>query len=265
MNIAAGQVWEQGDPYERFVGRWSRLVAREFLDWLECPRGGDWLDVGSGAGALSTVILQTASPASVTGVDRSEGFVAYAEEAVPEATFLVGDAQELPFADGTFDAVVSGLVLNFVPDPGRAVTEMTRVTRSGGTVAAYVWDYAERMELIRCFWDAAGELDPAAREQDEGRRFRAFERPENLERLWRHTGQEGVASRAIDVPTVFRDFDDYWEPFLGGQGPAPVYVSSLREEARGRLRESLRKRLPQAADGSISLVARAWAVRGRRP
>lgn len=265
MSETAGQVWEQGDAYERYVGRWSRVAARELLDWLAVPPGGAWLDVGSGTGALTSAVLETAAPASVTGVDPSEAFVAHARVAVPGATFVVGDAQELPFEDQSFDAVVSGLVLNFVPDAGQAAREMTRVARSGGTVAAYVWDYAGRMELMRWCWDAAGELDPAARALDEGIRFRAFERAEDLERLFRPAGQESVASRAIDVPTVFRDFDDYWEPFLGGQGPAPAYVASLREEDRGRLRESLRERLPQAADGSISLVARAWAVRGRRP
>ena len=265
MSVPEGQVWEKAEPYERYVGRWSRLVARELLEWLEVPPGRAWLDVGSGTGALSSTILATASPASVTGVDPAEQFVAHARAAVPDATFVVGDAQDLPFEDRSFDAVVSGLVLNFVPEPARAGREMTRVARPAGTVAAYVWDYAGRMELMRWFWDAAAELDPAARALDEGPRFRAFERPETLERLFREAGQEDVVSRAIDVPTVFRDFDDYWEPFLGGQGPAPAYVMSLAEDERSRLRESLRERLPQAADGSISLVARAWAAKGRRP
>lgn len=244
MSEAATSVWGQGEPYERYVGRWSRLVARELLDWLEVPPGQAWLDVGSGTGALSSTVLELAAPASVTGVDPSEGFVAHARMAVPGARFVVGDAQELPFADGVFDAVVSGLVLNFVPDAERALRELTRVARSSGTVAAYVWDYSGRMELMRWFWDAAGDLDPAAQALDEGRRFRAFERPDNLERSFRAAGQEQVASRAIDVPTVFRDFDDYWEPFLGGQGPAPAYVASLGEEDRERLRASLEERLP---------------------
>jgi SAM-dependent methyltransferase len=259
------EVWERGNPYEAYVGRWSRLVGRELLDWLAVPEGCDWLDVGSGTGALASTIVAAAAPASVTGVDPAEGFVAYARGAVPDATFVVGDAQRLPFQDNSFDAVVSGLVLNFVPDPALAVAEMTRVARPGAAVAAYVWDYAGRMELMRRFWDAAAELDPAARELDESRRFRAFERPENLERLFAATGQAEVRSRAIDVPTVFADFDDYWRPFLGGQGPAPAYAMSLDEEARGRLRELLRERLPTAGDGSISLVARAWAVRGSKP
>jgi SAM-dependent methyltransferase len=262
VSASAGQVWERGDPYERYVGRWSRLVAREFVDWLGMAPGAAWLDVGSGTGALSATILELASPAEVTGVDSAEGFVEHAHTAAPRARFMVADARELPFAADSFDAVVSGLVLNFVPDPARAVAEMTRTARPGGTVAAYVWDYAGRMELMRYFWDAAAELDPAARELDEGIRFRSLDQ-DGLERLFAARGQSEVTSRAIDVPTVFRDFDDYWEPFLGGQGPAPAYAASLEAAARTTLRERLRERVPSAADGSIRLVARAWAVRGR--
>jgi SAM-dependent methyltransferase len=265
MSLSAGQVWEHGDRYERYVGRWSRLVGQELLDWLAVAPASDWLDVGSGTGALSRTIVERASPASVTGIDPAAGFVAHAQANVPRATFVGGDAQGLPFEDGAFDAVVSGLVLNFVPDADQAAAEMTRVARSGATVAAYVWDYSGRMELMRYFWDAAAELDPVARELDEGRRFRDFERPDNLERLFRDAGQHDVESRAIDVPTTFRDFEDYWEPFLGGQGPAPAYATSLGEVERERLRALLRERLPAAPDGTISLVARAWAVRGRKP
>ena len=257
-------LWEQGAPYERYVGRWSRLVAPEFLSWLGVEPGAAWLDVGSGTGALSSAVIEHASPASLPGVDSSEGFVEHARSAVPGAEFVIGDAQTLPFDDGSFDVVVSGLVLNFVPDQRQAVAEMTRVARPGGTIAVYVWDYSGRMALMRRFWDTAGELDPSARELDEGQRFSAFDRPEALERLLGAAGQVAVESRAIDIPTVFRDFDDYWEPFLGGQGPAPSYVMSLDEAARTRLCEALRERLPAAEDGSISLAARAWAARGQK-
>jgi SAM-dependent methyltransferase len=256
--------WTVGDAYEPYVGRWSRLVAREFLAWLAIPPGGHWLDVGCGTGALSATILSLASPETVTGVDQSEGYVAYAREHVPDgrAAFKVGDAQHLPFEDARFDAVVSGLVLNFLPQPGRAVVEMARVARPGGVVAAYVWDYAGQMQLMRHFWDAAAELDPAARELDEGRRFPLCQ-PEPLEQLFRAAALREVAARPIDVPTLFLDFDDYWSPFLGDQGPAPGYAMSLSEERRAGLRERIRARLPRAADGSIPLLARAWAVRGR--
>jgi SAM-dependent methyltransferase len=175
--------------------------------------------------------------------------------------FAVADAQALDRPDAAFDAVASSLVLNFLPDPARGVAEMRRVARSGGVVAGYVWDYAGEMQLMRRFWDAAAELDPAAAELDEGLRMAACN-PADLETLFSGAGLAEVETRAIDVPTVFADFDDYWSPFEGGQGPAPGYCVSLPAEQRAALRERLRETLPAAADGSISLMARAFAVRG---
>jgi SAM-dependent methyltransferase len=260
------EVWAAGDAYERYVGRWSRPVARELLAWLAPPAGAAWLDVGCGTGALAQTVLDVAAPVSVTGVDPSRGFVGAARSRLPgpEARFVVGDARRLPLAGARFDAAVSGLVLNFVPDPAAAVAEMARVTRAGGLLAAYVWDYAGRMEPIRRFWEVAAALDPAAAELDEGRRFLLC-RPGPLAGLFRDAGLVEVATRPIEVPTRFRDFDDYWLPFLGGQGPAPGYVMALDEGRRAALREALAARLPVAADGSIPMVARAWAVAGRRP
>lgn len=257
-------VWASGEGYEPYVGRWSRLVARQFLAWLALPAGGRWLDVGCGTGALTQTILDAASPASVTGIDASEGYVAYARAHTPDprATFAVGDAQWLDLGTGTIDAAVSGLVLNFVPDPARMVAEMARVVRPGGTVALYVWDYAGGMQLMRYFWDAAVALDPGAREKDEGVRFPICQ-PGPLARLFAEAGLGALETRAIDVPTVFRDFADYWTPFLSGQAPAPGYAMALSEERRAALRERIRVHLPTAADGSIALIARAWAVRGR--
>ncbi len=253
--------WASGAAYEPYVGRWSRLVAREFLAWLAMPPGSRWLDVGCGTGALSQTILQVASPAAVTGVDPSEAYIAHARDQVRDARvrFEVGDARALPVATGAYDAVVSGLVLNFVPEPARVVAEMARAARPGGVVAAYVWDYAGEMQLMRHFWDAAVALDPAARALDEGARFPLC-RPEPLAALFRGAGLQDVEVQAIDVPTVFRDFDDYWLPFLGGQGPAPGYARSLDEERRAALRERIRAGLPFAPDGSIHLIARAWAA-----
>jgi len=259
----AADSWSAWDAYEPYVGRWSRLVAAEFLQWLGVARGARWLDVGCGTGALTSTILASASPASVVAVDRSEGYLAYARSRVadPRARFEAADATRIPVADSRLDAVVSGLVLNFVPDQPRMVAEMRRVARPGGVVALYVWDYQERMELIRRFWDAAVALDPAAAELDEGRRF-PVTRPEPLARLLAGAGLAQVETRAIEVPTVFRDFDDYWTPFLGGQGPAPGYCMSLGEERRQALRRRLEDGLPSRPDGSIVLVARAWAARG---
>jgi len=266
MNDRPDGKWAAGDLYEPYVGRWSRLVARDFLDWIAVPKRKEWLDVGCGTGALTRTILDRADPLHVRGVDPSHGFVEYASAHVVDrrVSFAVGDAQTLPEVDATFDAAVSGLVLNFVPKPDRAVAEMARVVRRGGVVAAYVWDYAGRMELMRYFWDAVVALNPDAAALDEGRRFPLCQ-PEPLRALFEAAGVDDLESRAIEVPTVFRDFADYWTPFLGGQGPAPGYAASLDAAHRDALRDRIHARLPVAADGSIALVARAWAVRGRVP
>jgi SAM-dependent methyltransferase len=254
-------IWVSGEEYERYVGRWSRLAAIEFLDWLAIRPGLRWLDVGCGTGALTSTILARCEPVSVVGIDPSEGFVSLAREQVDDARagFAIGDAATLPA--GSADVVVSALMLNFVPDAAAALRSM-REAAPAGVVAAYVWDYAGRMELMRYFWDAAVALDPDALARAEGSRFTMC-RPEPLEALWREAGLVDVTSRAIDVPTVFADFDDYWTPFLAGQGPAPAYAVSLEPAHRDALRDRLRADLPVAADGSISLTCRAWAVRGR--
>jgi SAM-dependent methyltransferase len=255
--------WNSGDLYEPYVGRWSRLVAREFLAWLALPPGGRWVDCGCGTGALTHAVLAETAPEAGVGIDITAEYVAYARAHImdPRATFSVGDVRALDLDAAAFDVAVSGLVLNFVPHPEQMVAAMVRIVRPGGTVALYVWDYAGEMQLMRHFWDAAVALDPTAADKDEGRRFPICE-PEALARLFDAAGLRAVATRAIDVPTVFSTFDDYWTPFLSGQGPAPGYAMSLTEERRAALRERIRATLPIAADGSIPLRARAWAVRG---
>ncbi len=258
--------WAIGAAYEPYVGRWSRLVARDFLRWLALPAGYSWLDVGCGTGALSETILHTAAPGSVKGIDRSAGFSAYARARIRDerAQFEVGDAEALPVENASFDAVVSGLVLNFVSQPAQMVAEMARAAKPGGMVSAYVWDYAGKMQFMRHFWNAAAALDSAAYDLDEGRRFPLCQ-PAPLAELFQNAGLRSVETHPIDIATDFRDFDDFWSPFLGGQGPAPGYVMSLSEDRRTALRDRLRAALPFALDGSIPLVARAWAVRGVQP
>jgi SAM-dependent methyltransferase len=255
--------WERGNPYERYVGRWSRQVAPLFLSWLNIPAGRRWLDVGCGTGALCAAIVDRCSPSSVAGIEPSEGFLKTAKENLAgRAVLHQGNAAAIPLGDGSVDVVVSGLVLNFVSDQPAALLEMARVTRKGGTIAAYVWDYAGKMELMRVFWDAAVELDPDAAKLDEGVRFPLC-RPEALTKLLASAGLEEVEVTPIDIPTSFADFDDYWQPFLGGQGPAPAYTMSLDETARVRLRDRIRERIPAQANGSISMTARSWATRAR--
>lgn len=262
----ADVVWATGEAYEAYIGRWSRGIAEQFVQWLDAPAGSRWVDVGCGTGALTAAVLRLGDPAEVVGVDPSEGFLAHAKAQIIDqrVTFRQGGAESLPLPDGQADLLVSGLSLNFVPDPARAAAEFARVVKTGGVVAGYVWDYNEGMAMLRSFWDAAAALDPAVANIDEGLRFSLCQ-PDSLSRLWTDAGHTAVTVRAVEIPTVFTDFDDYWVPFLGGQGPAPGYVKSLTEPRRDALRDLLRTRLPAAADGSISLTARAWAVRGLAP
>ncbi len=257
--------WQAGKSYEAYMGRWSRKLAPQFLDWLGAAEKLDWLEVGCGTGALSAAIVERCNPASLIAIDPSGGFVQTAQASVtdPRVVFQTGDAQALALASDSRDMVVSALVLNFVPDRPKALAEMQRVTRPGGTVAFCVWDYAGgRVEFMRAFWVAATALDPAARELNEDKRF-PFCTQEGLTDLARSAGLAHVDCVPISVPTVFRDFDDYWHPFTLGVGPAPGYCVSLEPAARQRLEEKLRHELPRRDDGSIALNARAWAIKGK--
>ena len=256
-------LWQSGAGYEAYVGRWSRLVAARFIKELAVPHGASWIDVGSGTGAVTETILRMAAPASVIGVDQSAAFVAFARAQVtdPRARFEVGDGAALPLRDDAADAAVSGLVLNFVPDPVAMLSEMRRVTRAAGTVAIYVWDYAEGMTIMRHFWDAAIEQDPAVRDKAETLRFEIC-RPEPLREAFERAGLRRVDVRPIDIATVFRDFDDYWQPFLMATAPAPRHAMSLSDADREDLRRRLAARLPTEPDGSIHLTVRAWTASG---
>jgi SAM-dependent methyltransferase len=258
--------WSSADQYEPFIGRWSRLLAAEVVAWLDLRPGLRWLDVGCGTGALSEAVLAAAAPATLVGVDPSDAYLQRAAErlAGSSATFHVGDAAALPLPNACVDVAVCGLVINFVPDAAAALNELRRVLVPGGSVAAYVWDYGDGMTMLRRFWDAAVAEDPAATALDEGVRFPVC-RAGALRELCEASGLDGVTDRTVEVPMVFRDFDDYWAPFLGGQGPSSGHCVSLDPEARGRLRSRLATSMPVAGDGSISMTSRAWAVRGRTP
>ena len=262
----AGDNWAEGEAYDPYVGRWSQFVGNAFVDWLAEPPDMRWLDVGCGTGILSQVALEHGLASRVVGIDPSEGFLAYArsKEQHPAVNFRLGSADALPVADDSFDVAVSGLVLNFLPDPAGGIAEMRRAVCPGGTVAAYVWDYAGEMQLIRRFWDAAIALDPAARELDEGPRF-PLAAPAPLATLFEAAGLEEVENHTIEIATIFEDFEDYWSPFLSGVGPAPAYCMSLDDDRRAALRDRLQETLPEEHDGRIHLIARAWAVQGLVP
>lgn len=252
--------WADGIAYEHFMGRWSRQVAPRFVRWLQCPPELRWLDIGSGTGALTSAILANAEPASVLGIEPSAGFVEEARRSITDArvTFEVGTATDAP--PGSADVVVSGLMLNFVPDPDAALAAMAAAA-PGGTVATYVWDYAGRMQLLRTFWDVACSLDVTAIDLDEAQRFPLCEPPALVD-LWRRAGLTDVSTASIEVTTDFSDFEDLWSPFVAGTGPAPAYVATLDEPARERLRDGMERMVHPDPDGHIRMHARAWAVRG---
>jgi len=258
--------WAAPDAYNRFMGRWSRLVAEQFIQWLSLPPGGNWLEVGCGTGALTQVICLRGEPGSIVACDPSRQLVSFARLSLGDhgVSFHVADASQLPRRDDGFDAVVSGLVLNFLPRPSEAVRAMRNRIRPGGTLAAYVWDYAGGMQFLRIFWDVAVALDPSAAELDEARRFPLCQ-PDALVGLFEQEGLRSVEAKAFEIATPFPDFDSYWSPFLGRTGPAASYVDSLGRAARDQLMLGLKRRLAPAADGPIQLTARAWGVRASLP
>ena len=255
--------WESSNAYDVFMGRWSRLVANEFLEWIEPRAKIRWLDLGCGTGALTGAILAQANPGWILGCDPSEALLTLARNRFQDqrVDFLAASGGAMPLITGAFDAVVSGLALNFVPNPEAAINSLAEVLTPGGLLAAYVWDYAEGMRFLRIFWDAAATMDASATQYDEGDRFPLCA-PEPLSTLFQGAGLEQVEVIDLEIPTLFDNFADYWEPFLGGTGPAPSYVASLGMERRRQLRETLRERLRTNDDGRIELTARAWAVRG---
>jgi SAM-dependent methyltransferase len=261
----AQRMFEGPEAYERFMGRWSRAMAPQLVTFADLPRQARVLDVGCGTGALTEALLAAAPKSQVTGIDISEEYVAYAKQAKASkrAHFEVGDAQELSFPDHSFDATLSLLVINFIPDARKAVGEMARVVRRDGIVCAAVWDYGQGMEMLRWFWDAAGKLDPAAVAKDE--RNMPYCAKGELARLFSDCGLNNVQEKALMIPQVFHSFEDYWSPFLGGQGPAGAYVRGLNDDARDRLAGELRKRIAeQKGRGAFTLQAKAWAARGER-
>ena len=257
--------WQAGDSYDSYMGRWSRQIAPRFLNWLDAPSGKDWFEIGCGTGALSAAILAQSNPKSLVSMDPSDGFLAKARVNVQDrrVEFQVGDAQSLPVETASQDVIVSALVLNFVPDKTKALTEMKRAARNGATVGFYVWDYpGGGVEFMRAFWNAATALDPNASDLTEDKRF-PFCTPDGLADLASGAGLAPIECRSIEMPTVFKDFEDYWHPFTLGAGPAPGYCMSLNPEARQRLKEKLNDSLPRNKDGSIPLKTRAWAVKTR--
>ena len=257
--------WEGAAKYERFMGRWSRALARAFVAWLQVPAAASWLEIGCGTGSLTGAIGELGQPASVLACDTAPDFVRDCRERLryPQLTVVPASPGSLPTGAAGHDAVVSSLVLNFLPDPVASLAQMREACSPTGCVAACVWDYSEGMEFLRIFWDAAVALDPEARSLHEGSRFPLCRR-EALHAAFVDAGLHSVHVDPITIPTAFAGFEDFWAPFVDGPGPAPTYVASLSESARDRLAERLREILAGVDDRPIPLRARAWAAKGLR-
>jgi SAM-dependent methyltransferase len=234
------------------------------VDFARIPDRGRVLDVGSGTGSLAFSIAGSRAHCQVLGIDPSKEYVAYAESKNPfpgRVRFQVGDAQQLQFSDAAFEDTLSLLVFNFIPDRNKALSEMIRATKPGGSISAAVWDYGAGMRMLRIFWDAAAAVDPTGEKLDES--HMALCRPGELEEFWKRSGLTQVEERPLDITMRFGSFADYWDPFLRGQGPAGTYVRKADGGLRQALRSELKRRLAiEKEDAPFSLPARAWAVRG---
>ncbi len=255
------------DAYEQWMGRWSRRLAPAFVRFANPPSGGKILDVGCGTGALSTALLETLVNGSVVGIDPSRAYIAHCRRYSPDQRlhFQSGDATGIPFADESFDATLSFLVLQEIPDARKAVREMRRVTRPGGCVASSQWDFEDGLPMLACFWEAAIEIVADEPTRREATRVMAVDYPDEdaLGRLWEQSNLVDVEVRSLQLDMTFESFEDYWTPFLSGVTASASFAGRLSQEQKSALEDRLRHELtPDSSDGSFTLPARAWAVRG---
>ena len=251
------------EAYDWRAGRWSQAVGRSFVEWLGCPPGLRWLEIGCGAGALSRAILEKGEPGRLIGIDPSDQDLAQTRQTSRDARaeFQQGVMEALSFPEGSFDVIASGLVFNFLKDAPLAFREMQRVAIPGGCLAGYVWDFAGEMQVVRRFWDAAIAVDSAAAQADQAAIF-PFCEPESLRQLFLVSGLRDVDVQPISATARFPDFATYWSALLAQDWTGGRFVNSLRESDQQAIRKRLYESLPLQDDGSFVLMVRAWAVRG---
>jgi len=255
--------FDDGDAYEQYMGRWTHAVGAKFLDWLAPPAGAAWLDVGCGTGAFTELAIDSCSPASMVAIDPADAQIEHAlgKAVARRADFRVADAQELPFADETFDIVVSALAINFIPDRARAIAEMRRVCRRGGLAAGFVWDFADERQPARPLrrgMRAIGiEPEPMVGESDSSL--------EGLLTLFARAGLEEAAVIPIEVTISYSDFDDFWQKMTIRKTPAIKRVLALPDADLARLADAVRAELSTADDGGIVCSARGNAIKARVP
>jgi len=256
----AGQMFSDGETYERMMGRWSKLAGRIFLDWLDVSKDLHWIEVGCGNGAFTEELIARTAPRAVDSIDPSEGQLAFARmrPAAKLAQFRLGDAQALPFADNSFDAAAMALAITFVPDPAKAVAEMARVVRPGGIVATYMWDIAGGGLPLAPIGRALKALG-----RDYSRVSETAARRDTMQALWQGAGLGAIETRVIPITVTFASFDDFCGSNLVPIGPAGQVIAKLRPAELEQLKANLRTQLPIADDGSITYESFANAVKGR--
>jgi len=268
MNTSSTFAAADGDGYELVMGRWSKRLAMPFLDFAGARDGERVLDVGCGTGHLAQAIVERSMPSEVRAVDLAAAYIEHARSRNrdPRVVFEVDDACAMKFADHTFDRVHSMLVLHFVPQAAQAISEMRRVVKPGGVVAAAVWDVRGGFVANRMFFDTAAALDPKANERRARNYTRPMTRPGELTRAWRDAGLQDVVEAALSIRMEFTSFEDYWAPYDGRDGPAAEYVATLGKAERSKLIDAVRAAyLDGEPDGARSYAALAWAVKGVAP
>jgi SAM-dependent methyltransferase len=259
----AGTMFADGKAYERFMGRWSQIAGGKFLDWLDAPKNLRWIDVGCGNGAFTEVLISRCSPAAVTGIDPSDGQIAYASTrpGTKLAQFRVADAQSLPFADDSFDAASMALVITFVPDPVKAAKEMRRVVKPGGWVATYMWDVPAGGLPVNPIYVALDSLGIEAPRPPGS----IYSSRDNMRTVWERAGLQSIDMQAIRIPVVYSDFDDFWESTNVPVGPTGKVIHDMSPSMREKYKARLREQLPIGTNGRIVYEAFANAVKGRTP